>query len=305
MAENYGTQNLVSKDEFQHGSSLVVVVRLCGAALSVALAIGIGVWAYKLIIRDVSGIPVIAASKEPMRIAPEEPGGTFTQNQGLSVNAVAEEGSVPEPQKVTLAPRPVVLVTDDLASKELKKKATAALRLANVDTTKLDINKLADSIANNGSETENGTLKIDGKQVENALRQALSSDLGQTQLEDNRQIKSSLRPRARPANLSPIPNNTEVFNVSEIAHENIPAGTALVQLGAFDSEAIARTEWLRLKKKFPSFMAERARVIQRADRGGRVFYRLRANGFSDVNDARRFCALLVANNADCIPVTVR
>ena len=52
-------------------------------------------------------------------------------------------------------------------------------------------------------------------------------------------------------------------------------------------------------------MAERARVIQRADRGGRVFYRLRANGFSDVNDARRFCALLVANNADCIPVTVR
>ena len=240
-----------------------------------------------------------------MRIAPEEPGGTFTQNQGLSVNAVAEEGSVPEPQKVTLAPRPVVLVTDDLASKELKKKATAALRLANVDTTKLDINKLADSIANNGSETENGTLKIDGKQVENALRQALSSDLGQTQLEDNRQIKSSLRPRARPANLSPIPNNTEVFNFSEIAHENIPAGTALVQLGAFDSEAIARTEWLRLKKKFPSFMAERARVIQRADRGGRVFYRLRANGFSDVNDARRFCALLVANNADCIPVTVR
>ncbi|MFZ8875361.1 MAG: SPOR domain-containing protein, partial [Paracoccaceae bacterium] len=52
-------------------------------------------------------------------------------------------------------------------------------------------------------------------------------------------------------------------------------------------------------------MAERSRVIQRADRGGRIFYRLRADGFADLNDARRFCALLVASNADCIPVTVR
>ena len=305
MAENYATQKLSLENEFPDGSTLVVMARLCGAALSVVLAIGIGVWAYKLIIRDVSGIPVIAASKEPMRIAPEEPGGTSTQNQGLSVNAIAEEGSVPDPQTVILAPRPVVLVTDDLASKELKKKATAALRVANVDTTKLDINTLADSIANNYSEREDGTLTIDGNQVEDALRQALSSDLGQTQLEDNGRIKASLRPRARPTKLSPIPNNVEASNVIEIVPENIPTGTALVQLGAFDSEEIARTEWLRLNKTFPSFMAERARVIQRADRGGRVFYRLRANGFTDLNDARRFCTLLVANDADCIPVTVR
>ena len=203
MAENYETQKLFSENEFPDGSSLVLVAGLCGAALSLALAIGIGVWAYKLIIRDVSGIPVIAASKEPMRITPEEPGGTPTQNQGLSVNAVAEEGIVPDPQKVTLAPRPVVLVTDDLASKELKEKAIAALRIANVDTSKLDINTLADSIANNGSETEDGTLTIDGNQIEDALRQALSDDPGQTQSEDNAQIKSSLRPRARPTNLSP------------------------------------------------------------------------------------------------------
>ena len=172
--------------------------------------------------------------------------------------------------------------------------------MANNVYCNLQLNK-----ANNDSETEHRTLTIDGNQVEDALRQALSSDSGQTQLDDNGQIKSSLRPRARPKNLSPIPNNLEASNASEIAHENIPAGTALVQLGAFASEAIARTEWLRLNKTFPSFMAERARVIQRADRGGRVFYRLRANGFTDLNDARRFCALLVANNADCIPVTVR
>ena len=94
-------------------------------------------------------------------------------------------------------------------------------------------------------------------------------------------------------------------NVREIAPGDIPKGTALVQLGAFDSEILAKREWVRLSKKFPTILSDRARVVQRTDRGGRTFYRLRADGFIDLNDARRFCSLLVANNFDCIPVIVR
>ncbi|HBS49363.1 MAG TPA: sporulation protein SsgA, partial [Rhodobacteraceae bacterium] len=33
--------------------------------------------------------------------------------------------------------------------------------------------------------------------------------------------------------------------------------------------------------------------------------RLRAMGFDDISDARRFCSALVAGGADCIPVTTR
>ncbi len=308
MAQGYGTSDMSSPEAYpEHpteGPGFALIAQFIGAFLSLALAIGIGVWAYKLIMRDVSGIPVIAASSDPMRIAPEDPGGTSAQNQGLSVNAVAEEGSVTNPQKVTLAPRPVVLVTDDLASKELKQKATEALRVSNVEITSLDMNMLADEIVGDGPEPSIADVQIDGNQVENALRLALSGEIEQ-EAEDERQSAASLRPRARPSDISPAPNSVELASVQEIAPENIPAGTALVQLGAFDSEAIARTEWMRLSQKFPSFMAERSRVIQRADRGGRIFYRLRADGFADLNDARRFCALLVASNADCIPVTVR
>jgi len=308
MAQGYGTSDMSSPEAYpEHpteGPGFALIAQFIGAFLSLALAIGIGVWAYKLIMRDVSGIPVIAASSDPMRIAPEDPGGTSAQNQGLSVNAVAEEGSVTNPQKVTLAPRPVVLVTDDLASKELKQKATEALRVSNVEITSLDMNMLADEIIGDGPEPSIADVQIDGNQVENALRLALSGEIEQ-EAEDERQSAASLRPRARPSDISPAPNSVELASVQEIAPENIPAGTALVQLGAFDSEAIARTEWMRLSQKFPSFMAERSRVIQRADRGGRIFYRLRADGFADLNDARRFCALLVASNADCIPVTVR
>lgn len=308
MAQGYGTSDMSSPEAYpEHpteGPGFALIAQFIGAFLSLALAIGIGVWAYKLIMRDVSGIPVIAASSDPMRIAPEDPGGTSAQNQGLSVNAVAEEGSVTNPQKVTLAPRPVVLVTDDLASKELKQKATEALRVSNIETTSLDMNVLADEIVGDSPEPSIADVQIDGNQVENALRMALSGEIEQ-EAEDERQSAASLRPRARPSDISPAPNRVELASVQEIAPENIPAGTALVQLGAFDSEAIARTEWMRLSQKFPSFMAERSRVIQRADRGGRIFYRLRADGFADLNDARRFCALLVASNADCIPVTVR
>ena len=308
MAQGYGTSDMSSPEAYpEHpteGPGFALIAQSIGAFLSLALAIGIGVWAYKLIMRDVSGIPVIAASSDPMRIAPEDPGGTSAQNQGLSVNAVAEEGSVTNPQKVTLAPRPVVLVTDDLASKELKQKATEALRVSNIETTSLDMNVLADEIVGDSPEPSIADVQIDGNQVENALRLALSGEIEQ-EAEDERQSAASLRPRARPSDISPAPNSVELASVQEIAPENIPAGTALVQLGAFDSEAIARTEWMRLSQKFPSFMAERSRVIQRADRGGRIFYRLRADGFADLNDARRFCALLVASNADCIPVTVR
>jgi len=308
MAQGYGTSDMSSPEVYpEHpteGPGFALIAQFIGAFLSLALAIGIGVWAYKLIMRDVSGIPVIAASSDPMRIAPEDPGGTSAQNQGLSVNAVAEEGSVTNPQKVTLAPRPVVLVTDDLASKELKQKATEALRVSNIETTSLDMNVLADEIVGDSPEPSIADVQIDGNQVENALRMALSGEIEQ-EAEDERQSAASLRPRARPSDISPAPNSVELASVQEIAPENIPAGTALVQLGAFDSEAIARTEWMRLSQKFPSFMAERSRVIQRADRGGRIFYRLRADGFADLNDARRFCALLVASNADCIPVTVR
>ena len=68
---------------------------------------------------------------------------------------------------------------------------------------------------------------------------------------------------------------------------------------------IARAEWDQLSQRFADYMGGKARVIQEAESGGRTFYRLRAMGFDDINDARRFCSVLVAENADCIPVTTR
>jgi hypothetical protein len=56
---------------------------------------------------------------------------------------------------------------------------------------------------------------------------------------------------------------------------------------------------------FSVFLVGLSRVVQKATSGGRVFYRLRAMGFADLSDARRFCSALVAEGADCIPVVTR
>ncbi|MEZ5884853.1 MAG: SPOR domain-containing protein [Paracoccaceae bacterium] len=57
--------------------------------------------------------------------------------------------------------------------------------------------------------------------------------------------------------------------------------------------------------QFGALMEGKQRVIQEASSGGRVFYRLRVHGFDDLAAARRFCAALVAEQANCIPAAVR
>jgi hypothetical protein len=68
------------------------------------------VWAVQLLMRDVSGVPVIAAIEGPMRQPPADPGGTQAPHQGLAVNRIAEgEEAQPVPDRLVLAPPPIEL----------------------------------------------------------------------------------------------------------------------------------------------------------------------------------------------------
>ena len=67
----------VGEDQFDPsmGGGLSKLAQLAGAAVSLALLVGVGVWGYKLMVRDVTGIPVVRALEGPMRVQPENPGG--------------------------------------------------------------------------------------------------------------------------------------------------------------------------------------------------------------------------------------
>ena len=82
-------------------------------------------------------------------------------------------------------------------------------------------------------------------------------------------------------------------------------GTRLVQLGAFDSEAITRKAWDQLVARNPDLLASKSLYIERTTANARVFYRLRVAGFTNTDQTREMCEALRARGIDCIPVTLQ
>lgn len=100
------------------------LVNLAGAAVSIVLVVGVGIWGYRLAERDVNGVPVIKALKGPMRIAPQDPGGQIAGNIGLEVNRVAA-GTPDQGGQASIALAPAAT---GLGPQDLSPDAQAALK---------------------------------------------------------------------------------------------------------------------------------------------------------------------------------
>jgi hypothetical protein len=338
MADTFAEERAPARGS---GRSIGRIANLAGAGLSVALIIGVTIWGYRLVMRDVNGIPVVRAMEGPMRIQPETPGGSMAENLGLAVNEVAATGTAaPPPDRIVLAPRPVVLDDEDVATAELMAVAqifpmpqplaapVAAEAPQPADESAGDNGALPDSVAGEArietvamtrAEPDSMAAMVDqilaqvlqGEDAPSATEATVAA-IAVPRVEGG--ISQSLRPQARPAAMvrqaalqsaamaTPAAAAPAVLDVDP---DTIPAGTRLVQLGAYDSPEVAKREWDRIAARFGDYLEGKARVIQLAESGGRNFYRLRAMGFADINDARRFCSALVAERAECIPVTAK
>ena len=311
MAYVYGTQGAPEEQSASAGT-VSTLTNVAGAAISLALIVGIGVWGYKLIVRDVSGIPVVRAAIGEMRVRPEEPGGAPAQHQGLAVNTVAAHGAAEDPaDRLILAPAPLDLTEED-------QPMTTAL---STQETTAPVEEVADGVDQAAiealvAELTEGTDPIQivatpEAVVTNAVVTTTSTDPipEVTQAVVNAPgVKRSLRPIQRPAGRpSQIVNAvaTAASPELDVAADSLAKGTRLAQLGAYDSPEVAHAAWDDLNQKFGDILAGKQRVVQKASSGGRTFYRLRAHGFADLSEARRFCSAFVSENADCITVTVK
>ncbi len=282
------------------------VMNWLGAIISLSLIAGLAYWGYQLVVRDVSGVPVVRALEGPMRVAPQDPGGLNASHQGLAVNNIAAVGEAEAPaDRLVLAPRPTVLRPED--------QTVAALSAIQTEAKGGDITSLT-----NTAEAGEPEILDQASLIDAALRQAqdtsatLPATVPQSEAIDasilgvSQSLRPILRPQAVLASASAVSAAMSQSNgIQIIDPDQIPVGTRLVQLGAFETAEIAKQEWLRLAAQFDDFMAEKSRVIQQAQSGGKVFYRLRAHGFDDLSDARRFCSALLARQANCIPVVTR
>jgi hypothetical protein len=295
-----------------------------GAALSLVLVVGISIWAWQLTMRDVSGVPVIRALEGPVRTLPADPGGAQAPHQGLAVNRIAEGNeAAPVPDQLVLAPEPldlgsvavpVVRPTAEPAEPPvagLDPETQAALdRILGTAPASLgDVEGPASSGESAAAAAEDAALTVADAVIPASVpgvSRSLRPLLRPAGLEASVAVtaSSSVAQAAAAAVPGEVPSPAS-DGVAELAITDLPAGTRLVQLGAFDSAEIARAEWVRLAARYPDFFAGRARIVQQASSGGQEFFRLRANGFDSLDASRRFCAEMVARGAACIPVTIR
>lgn len=304
-------------------------VHILGALTSIGLIVGLGVWSVDTLTRDVSGVPVVRALEGPMRVQPEDPGGVTADHQGLAVNVVAGSGAAaPPPDRLVLAPRPVDLTDEDLPPSDLRDLAARpqqsdAERDRRIDQMFAAAQSQSD-LNDSGPIKQPAPLSPEGGSRHAALSapdpvtrvtpsapktlsevpraRATTTDPGDG-------LPTSLRPQRRPEDIQArvvmaavsVQPRPEI----DVAPEDVPVGTSLAQLGAFGSTDIAVGEWDRLQSRFGDYLTGKQRVIERATSGGRVFYRLRAMGFDDLSDARRFCSAFVAEGTDCVPLVAR
>ncbi|MFD1796409.1 SPOR domain-containing protein [Paracoccus aurantiacus] len=312
------------------GARLGRLTHYLGAVVSVILLIGLVVWGYKLVARDVSGVPVIRAVQGEARTAPDEPGGELTRNGGLTVNEVAAGVAMPPNAEIAIAPAPTGLADDDVAMGELADPAAigaVADEVAPVSPQNpvVAMTDAEAALSVDGQATDLGSLGI--VSVDDL---AISDDSTLAATEAEATVTPTVapgpRPAPRPASIAARAQAAPATRTAEAApatrpaieaavaeaatEEEVPApaperasvasGSPVVQLGAFDSDAIADSEWGRISGRFSSLFSGKAQVVQTTEKNGRTFYRLRVAGFDSRDDARRFCAALLAEGADCI-----
>ena len=279
-----------------------------GAALSLFLLAGAIGWSYQLIVRDVNQIPIVRAQLGPLRVAPDNPGGLTAANQGLSVTQLAVNEKPLLSNEIYLAPAAEILNEENLALKVTEEdesnKVDGAFEIKEVNAeNRINLEALPDQKEVDSRSNDVGVLsKAAFSQKKIEIENAVSLALSITNEPDK--SLSWLRPKIRPVGFYRNGNITEDQIVSNEPMPKLPIGSAVVQLGAFDSKSLAESEWQRFEKILGSILIPKKMVIQKAESGGKIFYRLRASGFSDISDARQFCTA-ISDKVACIPVVTR
>ena len=285
---------------------------MAGAAVFVGLVGAMALWSYRLGTRDATEVPIIRAMEGPARLQPEDPGGLQAAHQGLEVNAVLSGQPAPVPRERTpLEPAPPALAEEDGPLGELVVAAPASLPDA--------------------AEGEDLRMpEAEAQEVLAALEIGLAPDLGGAPAEADAPVEadllpegttSAMRPLGRPSNLVratakapaaapkaqpkaatavPAPGVAQAREVGSVS-----PGSRLVQLGAYDSEAITRQAWAQLVAKNGDLLGSKSLYVERTTSNARVFYRLRVAGFENTEQTRVMCEALRARSIDCIPVTLQ
>jgi hypothetical protein len=116
-----------------------------------------------------------------------------------------------------------------------------------------------------------------------------------------REAPKAQTPGAKPAAQvsSPVKDETKAV-ASATPAAATASGGALIQLGAYGSEAVAKDSWKKLAKRF-DYLAALSSSVEKAEVGGSTVYRLRA-GAGNAGNASTLCGRLKVAGENCIVV---
>ena len=317
--------------------------KLAGAALFLAMVGAMGLWAYRLGTRDAAEVPIIRAMEGPARVQPAEPGGLQAAHQGLEVNQVLAgrpDPAAPQPHARVAAAEPASLAEEDAPQGELVIAAPpvlAADALAAGEDLPMPPADDVEGMEVALIEAPAAVTAVDPASSAAVLDEALAPDPA---AQAAAAVAAGPAPMRRPANLvlarAAAPETTPapavapaVARTSEKTPEAAPkpaakpapeaakpaakpparevssakSGSRMIQLGAFDSEALARQAWNILAQTNRDLLASKSLYVERTTANARVFYRLRVAGFADQAQTQKMCEALRSRNVDCIPVT--
>jgi len=261
-----------------------------GLILSISIFVFLIIWGFSLNVSENAEIPVVKAKIKEARIISENPGGQIINYQGLSVNNVQEQGAAQVTAKrILLAPKPVELKEKDLAITEIKKTDN----LDDLGNTMINQPKKTIVL----KETEEDKQLTDDSNKLSALALDRSRKPWAREMLNSKNTEKALE--IAEVEIAEV-ETTEV----EITEAKIKRGTNLVQLGSYSTRKEAQEAWASLLKRNGTIFKNKKRSIQKFD-SSRYPFRLRASGFTTLNDSRDFCILLRGLIPTCLPMRAK
>jgi len=262
-----------------------------GAAVSLALVIAMFYWVFELGRKDATEVPVIQAMAGEARELPLDSGGPEVDNQGLQVNEVlGNDATAPVEPETTLAPPPQRVVAEDVTPPPAETTPTPPILVPVEPLPETAPQTLASSLP--------PSLPGADPNMARPLRRLQTAALSENADILSEAIANAILEATTGAAPAPV-------NTPEAAPTPSFAGEKMIQLGAYDDEESANRDYDLLLEDNQDLMGRLVRFVERREAGGRVFYRLRARGFTNMEEAADMCSALLARSVQCIAVTAR
>jgi hypothetical protein len=255
------------------------MVRMGVIAASVLGVVALGAGSYALLGHRSHGIPVVEADSRPVRVRPDNPGGTMVEGADEQIMGGTGNGQADAMAPPAEAPAPQALRAQIEASHPEPPPAAALA------------SQTASALASQTASAPPLTVP--------ALEPA------QPVMPPAQRISLAAPPAPTPSAVSALPetrparSRPAATNVPTAAGSAVSAGGMQVQLGALDSEQAAMTEWQRLSKRMPDLLGSRQPAVVRADHDGKTIWRLRTGGFADIASATTFCTQIRSKGVGC------